>query len=110
MKKHGDAKINIKVDIKVKQLMTSETQKLKTDVDFQIESNIRISSDVCKEKFQSYSEKLKFPKIKRPKSNCLKEELKLKTSLNNSKEGFMKDLFMYVKSAIDACSAFSEKY
>ena len=35
MKKHGDAKISIKVDTKVKQLMTSETQKLKTDVDFQ---------------------------------------------------------------------------
>ena len=42
--------------------MTSETQKLKIDVDFQIESNIRISSDVCQEKFQSYSEKLKLQK------------------------------------------------
>ena len=31
MKKHGDVKINIKVDTKVKQLMTSETQKLKTN-------------------------------------------------------------------------------
>ena len=74
MENHGDVKINIKVHIKVKQLMTTETQKLKTDVDFQIESNIRISSDVCKEKFQSYSEKLKIPKMKRPKGNYLKEE------------------------------------
>ena len=34
-KKYGDNKISINVDTKVKQLMTSETQKLKTDVDFQ---------------------------------------------------------------------------
>ena len=73
MKIYGDVKINIGVKIKVKQLMTSETQKLKTDVNFQIESNIRKSSDVCQEEFQSYSEKLKLPKIERPKSNCLKE-------------------------------------
>ena len=69
MKKHGDVKRNVKVDTKVKQLMTSETQKLKTDVDFQKESNIGVSSDVFKEKFQSYSKKLKLPKMKKPKSN-----------------------------------------
>ena len=34
MKKYGDAKTNIKVDTKVKQLMISETEKLKTDDDF----------------------------------------------------------------------------
>ena len=54
MKKHGHVKRNVKVDTKVKQLMTSETQKLKTDFDFRKESNIGVSSDVCKEKFQSY--------------------------------------------------------
>ena len=37
-------KKNIGVDTKSKQLMTSETQKLKTDVDFQ-EANIGVSSD-----------------------------------------------------------------
>ena len=37
-------KKNIRVDTKSKQLMTSETQKLKTDVDFQ-EANIGVSSD-----------------------------------------------------------------
>ena len=42
--------------------MTSETQKLNPDVDFQKESNIGVSSDVCKEKLQSYSEKLKLLK------------------------------------------------
>ena len=73
MKKHGDVKRNVKVDTKVKQLMTSETQKLKTDVDFQKESNIGVSNDVCKEKFQSYSKKLKLPKMKKPKSNGQKE-------------------------------------
>ena len=57
MRKHGNVTINIKVDTKFKQLMTSETQKLKTDVDIQKESNIGVSSDVCKEKFQSYSKK-----------------------------------------------------
>ena len=66
MKKHDDFKININVDTKVKQLMTSETQKLKTDVDFQKESNIQVNSDVCKEKFQSYPEKLKLFKMKKP--------------------------------------------
>ena len=73
MKKHGDVKRNVKVDTKVKQLMTLETQKLKTDVDFQKESNIGVSSDVCKEKFQSYSKKLKLPKMKKPKNNGEKE-------------------------------------
>ena len=73
MKKQGDVKINIKVDTKFKQLMTSETQKLKTDVDFQKESNIGVSSDVCKEKLQSYSEKLILPKVKKLKSNGQKE-------------------------------------
>ena len=34
MKKHGDPKTNIKVDTKVKQLMISETEKLKTDDNF----------------------------------------------------------------------------
>ena len=72
-KKHGDVKINIKVGTKVKQLMTSETQKLKTDVDFQKESNIGVSSDVCKETLQSYSEKLKLPKMKKLRSNGQKE-------------------------------------
>ena len=65
MKKQGAVKINIKVDTKFKQLMTSETQKLKTDVDFQKESNVGVSSDVCKEKLQSYSEKLILPKMKK---------------------------------------------
>ena len=65
MKTHGDVKRNIKVDTKVKQLLTSETQKLKTDVDFQKQSNIGVSRDVCKEKFQSYSKKLKLPKTKK---------------------------------------------
>ena len=37
-------KKNIRVDPKFKQLMTSESQKLKTDVDFQ-EANIGVSSD-----------------------------------------------------------------
>ena len=46
--------------------MTSETQKLKTDVDFQKESNIQVNSDVCKENFQSYPEKLKLSKMKKP--------------------------------------------
>ena len=73
MKKHGVVKRNVKVDAKVKQLMTSETQKLKTDVDFQKESNIGVSSDICKEKFQIYSKKLKLPKMKKPKSNGEKE-------------------------------------
>ena len=66
MKKHGDFKINMNVDTEVKQLMTSETQKLKTDVDFQKESNIQVNSDVCKENFQSYLEKLKLSKMKKP--------------------------------------------
>ena len=44
MEKHGDVKKNIRVDTKFKQLMTSESQKLKTDVDFQ-EANIGVSSD-----------------------------------------------------------------
>ena len=69
MKKHGDVKRNVKVDTNVKQLMTSETQKLKTDVNLQKESNIGVRSDVCKEEFQSYSKKLKLPKMKKPKSN-----------------------------------------
>ena len=73
MKKHGDIKINIKVDTKVKQLMASETQKLKTDIDFQKESNIGVSSDVCKEKLQSYSEKQKLPKMKKLENNGQKE-------------------------------------
>ena len=47
--------------------MTAETQKLKTDVDFQKESNMGVSSDVCKEKLQSYSEKLILPKMKKLK-------------------------------------------
>ena len=34
MKKHVDIKIIIKVDTKVKQLMTSETQKLKNELIF----------------------------------------------------------------------------
>ena len=34
MKKQSDVKKNIRVDTKFKQLMTSETQKLKADVDF----------------------------------------------------------------------------
>ena len=71
MKKHGDAKINIKVDTKVKQLMTSETQKLKTDVDFK-ETNIGVNSDLYKKKFQSYPEELKLPKMKNPKNNDIK--------------------------------------
>ena len=53
--------------------MTSETQKLKTDVDFQKESNTGVSSGVYKEKLQSYSEKLKLPKMKKLKSNGQKE-------------------------------------
>ena len=73
MKNHCDVKRNVKVDTKVKQLMTSETQKLKTDVYFQKESNIGVSSDVCKEKFQSYSKKLKLSKMKKSKSNGQKE-------------------------------------
>ena len=48
IKKRGDVKINSKVDTKVKQIMTSESQKLKTNVDFQKESNIGISCDVSK--------------------------------------------------------------
>ena len=73
MKKQGAVKINIKVGTKLKQLMASETQKLKTDVDFQKESNVGVSSDVCKEKLQSYSEKLILPKMKKLKSNDQKE-------------------------------------
>ena len=73
MKKHGDPKTNIKVDTKVKQLMISETEKLKTDDDFQIVSKIRVNSDICKEKSQNYSQKLKLSKMKKPKSNGLKE-------------------------------------
>ena len=69
MRKPGDIKTNIKVDTKVKQLMTSKTQKLKTDVDFLKEPNVGVSSDVSKEKLQSYSEKPELPKIKMPKSN-----------------------------------------
>ena len=95
MEKHGDIKRNVKVDTKVKQLMTSETQKLKTDVDFQKESNIGVSSDVCKEKFQSFSKKLKLPKMKKPKSNGQKE------GTQSGKEWFMKALFMHVKFVID---------
>ena len=53
--------------------MTSETQKFKTDVDFQKESNTGVSSGVYKEKLQSYSEKLKLPKMKKLKSNGQKE-------------------------------------
>ena len=74
IRKSGDVKTNIKVDIKVKQLMTSKTQKLKTDVDFQKEPNVGVSSDVSKEKLQSYSEKPELPKIKMPKSNGQKEK------------------------------------
>ena len=47
-KKRGDVKINSKVDTKVKQIMTSESQKLKTNVDFQKESNIGVSCEVSK--------------------------------------------------------------
>ena len=35
MKKPGNVKINIEADIKVKQRMTLETHKMKTNVDFQ---------------------------------------------------------------------------
>ena len=66
--------------------MTSETQKLKTNVDFQKESNIGVSSDVCKEKFQSYSKKLKLPKMKKPKSNGQKEGTHSGHIVKNSKE------------------------
>ena len=73
IQKHGDVKINIKLDTKVKQLVKSETQNLKADVDFKKEPNIGVSSDVCKEQLQSYSEKLKLPKMKKLKSNGQKE-------------------------------------
>ena len=74
MRKPCDIKTNINVDTKVKQLMTSKTQKLKTDVDFQKEPNVGVSSDVSKEKLQSYSEKPELPKIKMFKSNGQKEK------------------------------------
>ena len=74
---------------------------MKTDVDFQKESNIGVSSDVCKEKFQSYSKKLKLPKMKKPKSNGQKEGNRSGNIVKNSKKWFMKALFMYVKFVIN---------
>lgn len=78
VKRHGDVKICIELDAKVKQmmLMRSQAQKVKTNIDFQVEPDLEINSDFGEEKLQSYFEKLKVQKTKRPigKSNCLKEE------------------------------------
>lgn len=57
-------------------LITSETQKVKPNIDFPVQWNLGTNSEFGKEKLQNYLEKLKLPKTKRPigKSSCQKEE------------------------------------
>lgn len=68
-------------------LMRSQAQKVKTNIDFQVEPDLEINSDFDEEKLQSYFEKLKLQKTKRPigKSNCLKEETHKGNMLKNFK-------------------------
>ena len=62
--------MNIKVNTKVKQL-ANDIRNSKIENWFWFSKRVKYrckqSSDICKEKLQSYSEKLKLPKIKKLK-------------------------------------------